>query len=640
MCGLFGIVYLQVSAWPDRARIQQSIDAVAHRGPDAKVIHTEPGLGLGHVRLSLVDISDRANQPMWDATRRYCLIYNGEVYNFTSLRRELEQAGVKFVTTSDTEVVLQCLIHHGEAALARFEGMFGLAFVDRKLGTTLLARDRFGMKPLYWSKCRVDGGEAMLFASEIKCFAPWMDLVPDISMLHAYLMKFGGPTSGRTFYENIISLKPGTRLLIKPGEPIDIAPFFELCEFLDEAEMDRLDRLSPTQVADEFQALIEAAVTSHLFADARVGAFCSGGVDSSLLVSMAARQNKDVAVFHANVKGSWSEYEPASALARHLKLEMFTVDVQEQDFVDMIPRVTQHYEYPFSYHRNCAPLLLVAELARERGVKGLLSGEGADELFLGYPWLGRKRLTDAYANSTAGLARMVRTIPGIGPILAPDRLGNFQHVRNLMNGREIADDVAQVAAAIARLEHHGRDQTIGWTLDYLHYHLRTLLHRNDTMGMAASIEARFPFLDHAVARFGVNLPGRFKLRKSPFVFEKAHPFVRDKWVVRKVADRFIPKNLSQRIKIGFWTTTFDRLEISADYFAGSRLCDVLKLSEKQLRHGLEESGSDMRLRLMLADVWVACVLDKEDASVTTSRLRQHVKIRSELANRRAAAQSA
>jgi len=226
---------------------------------------------------------------------------------------------------------------------------------------------------------------------------------------------------------------------------------------------------------------------------------------------------------------------------------MHCVEVEEQDFVDLIPKVTRHYEYPFSYHRNSAPLMLIAQKARDEGIKGLLSGEGSDELF---------------ASSLA------RGVPGIGSILAPDRVGNANAVRHLLNSREMADDFELVSDAVAASKGASRDKTVGWTLDYLHYHLRTLLHRNDTMGMAASIEARFPFLDHGVAKFGVN-------------------------------------------------------------FNNARIADVLELSSRQMRKTVENASPDLQTRLMLADVWVASVLDKEDMDLTTARLRDHVRIRAE-----------
>ncbi len=628
MCGIFGVRFDGGDVVVDAAKLKQSVEVLRHRGPDAKVIFADRGIGLAHARLSLVDVSSRSDQPFSDESGRYVLVFNGEVYNFKALRTKLQNLGVIFNTTSDTEVVLHSLIQLGVDALAEFEGMFALAFIDRRDGSVLLARDRFGMKPLYWAHESSDSS-TLLFASEVKALAPWLDLKPDHGSLMSYLMKFGGPTSGRSFFDGVHSLSPGEYLLSKRGEEPVIAPFFKLPDFLDADETERLRSMSPTQIIDEFDELMQNAVSSHLFADAKVGAFCSGGVDSSLIIAMAARQKKDVKLFHANVVGDWSETGAARGLADHLGLEMQVAEVQEQDFVDLIPRVMKHYGYPFSYHPNCAPLMMTAQLAHDNGIKGLLSGEGSDELFLGYPWLGRKPITDVFGALSGGVQSAIRKLPGIGPILLPDRVGNTPQVRDLLNGREMVSDMEDVEAALANFPKHLREPAHQWTLDYMHHHLRTLLHRNDTMGMAASIEARFPFLDHNIARFGVNLPRKFKLRASPFVFEKAHPFVRDKWVVRAVADRYVPKQLSQRIKIGFWTTVFQRLEFSTAYNAGSPLRDVLKLSQVQLDRAFEDAGPDLRLRLMLTDVWLRTVIGDESEEKSVSRLRDHVTIRQE-----------
>ena len=626
MCGIFGI-RTPADQIPDKALLEASVATLAHRGPDAGVTHAEPGLGLAHARLSLVDTHARSDQPFWDETGRYVLIYNGEVYNFKELRAELESRGRSFRTTSDTEVVLQMLIEYGPAkALPRLGGMFGLGFFDRETGQLTLARDRFGMKPLFCA--RTPAGFA--FASEIKAMRPFTEFTPDLGSVAAYLMKFGGPTKGLTFYAGIEELAPGHMLTLGADGVAETSPFFVVTDFLDDALHERLKGLTETQIADEFEALMTGAVASHAFADARVGAFCSGGVDSSLIVAMAARIMPEIALFHAEVKGAWSEAPAAEALARHLKLDIHKVEVEEADFVSSIPRVMRHYEYPFTYHPNCAPLMMIAELARDSGVKGLLSGEGSDELFLGYPWLGRKRLTDAYEGALAAMARGIRAIPAFGKILAPDQAGNYGAVRDILNGREILDDMNTVTEALKRHPAHGRDPRMRWTLDYLGHHLRTLLHRNDTMGMAASIEARFPFLDNDLARFGVNLPGRHKLKRG-MVFEKAHPFMRDKWVVRAVADRLIPKDLSQRIKIGFWTTVFQRLDISEPMLTSAHLGDLLRLSTLQLGDLAAEASPDLKLRLMHLDIWHRTCIDGQDDSVSQARLADLVTIRPESA---------
>ncbi len=626
MCGIFGIRYDNTRASASERRLRASVQAIAHRGPDAQQLFREPGLGLAHARLSLVDISERSNQPFHDPEGRHVLVFNGEIYNFRELRAGLEARGVSFSTTSDTEVVLHALIQYGLEALERFEGMFALALIDRADGSVLLARDRFGMKPLFWAEAPQAGGRALIFGSEVSAFAPWLSLGADFGELHAYLMGFGGPTSGRSFYKGINALAPGHFLISRRGEPARIEPFFRLENFLDPAEAEYLRGLSPDKIVDEFDEALQQAVASHMFADARVGAFASGGVDSSLLVAMAARQNKDVALFHANVKGAWSETPAARGLADHLGLELNVIEAEEQDFIDSIPRVLRHYGYPYSYHPNCAPLMMTARLARDSGVKGLLSGEGSDELFLGYPWLGRKPITDALAAMGDGAAAAIRAIPVLGKALLPEPRGNARAVLDIMNGREMADDMAAVGAALEAFPDQLQDPGTRWTLDYMHHHLRTLLHRNDTMGMAASIEARFPFLDHRVARFGINLPRRFKLRASATTWEKAHPFIRDKWVVRAVADRYVPRHLAQRIKIGFWTTVFQRLEISPRFFAGSPLGDLLKLSQAQLEATLQDASPDLHLRLMLTDCWHRGAIQGEAEDATIARLRDHVKI--------------
>ncbi len=628
MCGITGVIHRRDRTIPDEGRLAAGVRSLRHRGPDADSFVSGPGFGLGHARLSLVDLDARSNQPFADAAGRYLLVFNGEVYNFRELRVELESRGHIFRTQSDTEVVLELLIAEGpDAALPRLNGMFALAFYDRQTHMLVLARDRFGMKPLFWAEPQMPGGRGFAFASEIKALNCWMPLEPDRSQLTAYLLRFAGPMRGRTMFQGVHGLKPGGLLRVHPDGRLEETGFATLPDFLDAAEMERLAGLSPAAVVDEFDQHMTAAVNSHLFADARVGAFCSGGVDSSLIASLAARNDKSVALFHANVEGPWSELGPARALAGHLGCELHAVDVAEQDFVDLIPKTIRHYEQPFTYHPNCPPMMMVAQLARDTGVKGLLSGEGSDELFLGYPWLGRKRLTDAYDNFTARAVGAVRRIPGLGPILAPNSCPNLREVVAILKGHELSEDFDLVQSRVQQLSRAGNDATHGWTLDYMHHHLRTLLHRNDTMGMAASIEARFPFLDLTVARFGVNLAGRFKLRRSPFVFEKAHPFVRDKWVVRALADRHMPRNLSQRIKIGFWTTTFQRMEASPGFYASSRVGDLFGLSAAQVARTVEGADHDLRLRLLHCDVWARVMLESEDLEVSVSRLRDHVSIR-------------
>ncbi len=626
MCGIFGLVYADAERVPDADRLRESARRLNHRGPDADGIHAGPGVGFAHTRLSFLDVDARSNQPLWDASGRFAVVFNGEIYNYKQLRAELEAAGASFRTTSDTEVLLQALIHgSAEDVLPRLEGMFAFGFWDAQERSLLLARDRFGMKPLYVRQ----SGEAFVFASELKAMRPWWEPQLDQFAISSYLLGFGGPTKGFTFYDGVRSLAPGGMIRLEAGKEPEWGEFFALTDFWDPAEIDRLRGLSPVATVDRMEELLLESVGAHMFADVPVGAFCSGGVDSSLLMAMAAKHHSDLAIFHANVKGSWSEHHAAAALSKHLKLDLKSVDAEEQDFVDLIPDVMRHYEHPFTYHPNCAPLMMVSHLARDSGVKGLLSGEGSDECFLGYPWLGRKRLMDRYQKAGETLRRLVHKIPAVGTLIWPHEGSSHRTVRALLNRREIEDDrlrTRTVAQAIGRDRISDRDI---WTQDYLGHHLRTLLHRNDTMGMSASIEARFPFLDHRVVGMATNMPAKFKLRFSPTVFEKAHPFIRDKWVVRKVADRYIPKGLSQRIKIGFWTTVFQRMDVDPTYFDNSYTREIFGLSKASMHAVLEESDQDLLMRLVHLNVWGRVCVEEGSTEAATAKLNDHVRIRPE-----------
>ncbi|WP_219894415.1 asparagine synthase (glutamine-hydrolyzing) [Aquisediminimonas profunda] len=626
MCGIFGVQYFSQDRIPNETLLRQSVALLHHRGPDAQIVSAMPGLGLAHARLSFLDTHERSHQPMWDSTRRFAILFNGEIYNFKEIRQELENKGHHFVTNSDTEVLLQALIAFPpEQILRRLNGMFGLAFFDTQQRTILLARDRFGMKPLFFHA----SGEFFAVSSEVKALAPWVSPRPDKFMLASYLLKFGGPTKGQSFYQDVDSLAPGEMMKVSASGHIEREPFFQLTDFIDEDYGTALAAMSKNQTVDEMDRLLTESVNSHMFADVPVGAFCSGGVDSSLLMAKAAVRYQNLAIFHANVKGQWSEHHAAVELADHLKLDLISVDVVDQDFVDLLPRVMKHYEYPFTYHPNCAPLMMVACLARDNGVKGLLSGEGSDECFLGYPWLGRRSITERYERLVARTRGIVHRIPEFGQILWPDEDNNVGPARALLNRFEIEDDIALVQSS--RILPSGKTlppQSL-WTLEYLHHHLRTLLHRNDTMGMAASIEARFPFLDLDVVRMAVNLDPKYKLRFSHRALDKAHPFIQDKWIVREVAARYLPRSLSHRKKLGFWTTVFKRIDIDPRYFDQSFARDIFRLSTAQFDSLLSQGGNDLAVRLLHIDVWGETCFQDKDEDAAISKLRQYVSIRPE-----------
>ncbi len=623
MCGIFGVINIFSEDAPSLDKLEASVKLLHHRGPDASGTFSSRGIGFAHARLSLVDPEPRSNQPFWDVSGRYCLVYNGEIYNFKDLRTELEQQGVGFHTSSDTEVLLNGLIHFGTDILPRLEGMFAFSFYDKQTGSVVLARDRFGMKPLYLYQDE----NKFLFSSEVKAFKPWINFEINPFSLSSYLLGFGGPTKGASFYNGVLSLTPGSYVNLERGKQPVHHTFFSMPDFFDPEEAERLNGFSPAKMVDHVEELMYRSVENHMFADSPVGAYCSGGVDSSLLMAMAAKTHNNLAIFHANVLGPWSEFSAAKALSKHLKLDLNVVDVKEADFISQMPDVINQYEYPHTYHPNCAPFIMVSRLARDTGIKGLLSGEGSDELFLGYPWLGRESFVNSYYQMGAKLRGLVHRIPELGRILWPEQSNNHNVVRDFLNQREIADDRLDARQKLAELNGSIINKDYLTSIDYLNYHLRTLLHRNDTQGMEASIESRFPFLDHNLVRTAVNMPRRFKLRFSPKTFEKAHPFIRDKWVIRKVADRWVPRELSQRVKMGFWTTSAERMVVPAEYFKDSFIQNQFGLTASQIKSTLDEADQDLKLRLLHLDIWARiCLMDEPLDSVRVD-LEKTISIR-------------
>jgi asparagine synthase (glutamine-hydrolysing) len=622
MCGFFGVVYRDTTRLPGEAQLQETARSLRHRGPDACGTFVAEGVGLVHTRLSLVDLSERGNQPFWDAAGRYALLYNGEVYNFRELRKELEAEGREFRSTTDTEVILEGLLAWGaDRLLPRLNGMFSFCLWDRVSRSAVLARDRFGTKPLFL----YEGDQFVAFASELKALRPWIAFEADPFTVVSYLSGFGGPMQGQTFLRDIRAVGGGRAVEVAGGRVSSERSFFALPDFWDADRVRELDRLTPVDIVDRLDEAINLSVERQLFADAKVGAFCSGGVDSSLLMAVAARKHDNLAIFHANVKGRWSEVGAARRLAEHLRLDLKIVDVEEQEFIDLLPDVMAHYEQPCTYHPNCAPFLMVSRLARQHGVKGLLSGEGSDECFLGYPWLGRERITNAFYAGGRRIRHVVRALPQMGRLMWPWDEGRSETITALCNRFELDLDTTAVRRAAAALPMRVPEGNVR-SVEYLGYHLRTLLHRNDTMGMAASIESRFPFLDLDVVSLAVNMPYRYKIRYSPTVWEKAHPFVRDKWVVRAVADRYIPRALSQRIKIGFWTTAFERMRVAASYFDDSFPRELFALSRPQLNLLLARADHELVGRLLHLDVWARVCLRNEPADALLPRLRGHVRI--------------
>ena len=625
---------------PDSERLERTARLLQHRGPDAHGVFAGPGVGLVHTRLSLLDLNARSNQPFWDRQRRYALVYNGEIYNFAELRTELAEEGVEFWTTCDTEVLLEALLKWGaDATLPRLEGMFAFGLYDRQEKSLLLARDRYGVKPLFV----YDTPDAFMFASEIRALRPWMKFEPDLLSISSFLSGFAGPHKGFTFFRNVKFVDPGSAVTVRVKAKSAHRRFFSLPDFVRPEEHEHLAGLSRARLVDRLDELLNESVRSQLVADAPVGALCSGGVDSALIMAIASRYHNNLAIFHADIVGPLSEFDAASWLARHLKLDLKKVEVRDQDFVDRIPQTIEHYGHPFYPNPHAIPFLMVSELVRRSGVKAVLTGEGSDECFLGYHWLAPD-LTRRIGFRTPGLKALVKWLlrrPGRDPRMAywgpvwegdsPMDLALNQKalVSALHNRFETVSESVELRRRLLNSNHSNCARNcldVLKTMDLLNYNLRTLLHRNDSAGMAASIESRFPFLDSRLVGFAVNLPRNVKIRFSPFYFDRRHYFFKDKWIVRKVAERYLPSGLSQRRKLGFCVSAPERMRVAASFFERSFLRELFGLSSSEIHLLLDHAGQALQLRLLQLEVWASLFVLDSAADVIQDKLRKDVRV--------------
>lgn len=648
MCGIFGIIRHKVNGIPEEHLLKETARLLHHRGPDSEGIYSEPGIAFVHTRLSLLDLNPRSNQPFWDKHRRYCLVYNGEIYNFKELQAELERDGVEFRTTSDTEVLLESIIHRGiNETLQKLEGMFAFAFYDRVEKTLFLARDRFGIKPLFI----YDEDDAFIFASEIQAMRPWIKFEPDQLSISSFLLGFAGPTKGHSFFKHVKFLPPGTQITIILGKKTQYQQVLTIKEIWNQSEEELLHRLKPNQIVDKVDELLFDSVRKQLIADAPVGALCSGGLDSSIIVAMASKIHNNLAIFHANVMGPQSEYDAAAILAKHLKLELNTVEVQDQDFIEKFPEVMRHFGHPFWIITSSVPFLMVSKLVRSCGVKAVLSGEGADECFLGYNfltpdirmawnrpkvafrWLAGKALRQLRIRS--GLSKTFsQFVMGFSPYSSISQVELIQKntrlpdlLMGLQNRFEVILETEDLLAGLQRNPGVSNGLSQIKSLDLMNYNLRMGLHRNDSIAMTASIEARFPFLDTEFVRLSVNLPYRMKIRFPSFNSNGSGNLVKNKWVLRKVADRYLPREISQGKKKSFNTDHYSNLKIAANFFENSFIAELFDLSSRGIKYLIEQAPHSLLLKLMHLEVWGHVCLNDLPNEDIIRKLMTHTVIR-------------
>jgi asparagine synthase (glutamine-hydrolysing) len=575
MCGLTGFIDLRRQTPQDRLEdlARRMADTILHRGPDDGGVwaDAEAGVALGFRRLSIVDLTAAGHQPMLSADGRHVIVYNGEVYNAEELRPELEARGVHLRGHSDTEVILEACAAWGvEPTLQRLVGMFAIAIWDIKARTLTLARDRLGKKPLYWGRI----GSTVFFGSQPKSFFVHPDWRPEIDRdsLALYL-RFNNVPAPRSIFRGLAQLSPGSLVVIREGAAQG-RRYWSVADVAQRGVADRM-AMDDDAAVEQLDHILRDAVRRRMVADVPLGAFLSGGIDSSAVVAlMQAQSNVPIKTFSIGYdEKQYDEAPHARAVARHLGTEHHELYVRPQDAIDVIPGLSDYYDEPFA-DSSQIPTLLVSALAR-RHVTVALSGDGGDELFAGYPRYARGCEVTAAASQAPRAIRAfmrgaIRTVSPRGWDLAARLLPAAIRPANVgIRAHRLADlidtggEEALYRDFMTHWHHPETMLTAGrepvdpiWTgtlvrsvpnflermqlIDTMTYLPNDILTKVDRASMAVSLEARVPLLDHRVVEFAWRLPVRFKVRNGT-----------SKWILRQVLYRYVPPALVERPKMGF-----------------------------------------------------------------------------------------
>ena len=583
MCGIAGLFDpgLTTGAEPMGHRVATMAGTLAHRGPDAEGAWCDPeaGIYLGHRRLSVVDLGPGGSQPMHSPDGRWVVSYNGELYNHGALRDRLAGEGLVFRGHSDTEVLVGAIQAWGlDAALDRSEGMFAFALWDRRLHHLHLVRDRFGEKPLYYGWV----GSTLAFASELKALRALPDFRPDIDRdAVALYLRHNCIPAPHTAYRGVAKLQPGRLVTFerqaRPGRLPDSRAYWSARDGIDGARRRPVDG-PPDVLADRLEAVLSDAVAARMVADVPVGAFLSGGIDSSLVVAlMQQRSRRPVRTFTVGFSDrAFDESTEAAAVAAHLGTDHTTLQISDDEAAGLLPRLPDIWDEPFG-DVSAIPMHLVSRLARTE-VTVCLSGDGGDELFAGYnrhawldplwrraSWLpdpvrrtAGSALGHVPANLIGGAARATRFLPTrmqlrnpvskvakVGKVLSAG--GPEDAYLSLVSYWDDAEAMVIGAGPSASVASRPTDwpdldgitEQMLW-LDLTGYLPDDILTKLDRAAMATSLETRVPFLDRDVFDLAWRIPLTMKLHEGT-----------TKWLLRQILHRHVPAGLVERPKMGF-----------------------------------------------------------------------------------------
>ncbi len=571
MCGIAGVVVAAGQPAPPPELGRRMISVIHHRGPDDEGLHSDERALLGMKRLSIIDVSG-GHQPMYGADRQVCLVFNGEIFNYRELRAGLEKIGHRFASQSDTEVVLRGYLEHGPPMFEKLDGMFGLALWDKRTGELILARDRFGEKPLYYTH----NPRRLAFGSELKSLLQMRDCPRDVDpeALRAYLA-FGYVPTPLSIFTGVNKLPPAHYLRYRDGA-LSLHRYWQ-------PSLAPKTVLGEAEAGERLEELLDKAVASRLVADVPFGAFLSGGLDSSCVVALMARHlTRPVKTFTIGFKeAAFSELDDSRRVASHIGTEHHEL-VVDPDAVALLDKLVWHFDEPFA-DSSAVPTFLVSQLASQH-VKMVLTGDGGDEMFGGYD----RYLRMLQLEQLGPLRRPAAGLLALAGRVLPDPLGErlsrvgermrLPFEERYLSGVALmrADLAAGLNAgcggqghfALPALRESGSDLGAGNSvldravaIDLQTYLPDDILVKLDRMAMAASLEGRSPFLQPDLVQFALSLPASYRVRDG-----------RGKHLLREVASKWLPAKAISKPKQGFAIPLADWLrgplrQVAADTFA-------------------------------------------------------------------------
>jgi asparagine synthase (glutamine-hydrolysing) len=565
MCGVCGIFAFNDGFDADERLVERMSDRMVHRGPDdgGTWASRDRRLAFGHRRLSIVDLSAAGHQPMTNEDGTVWITYNGEVYNHAKLRPELERKGHVYRSHTDTETIIHLWEEEGPRCVERLQGMFAFAIWDERKRELFLARDRLGVKPLYYSF--QPGG--LVFGSEIKALLEHPAVVADLDEdAFSHYLTFACTPAPTTLFAGIRKLAPAERMIVRPDGSSHTETYWSPFSDRAAAEVAELDEAGAQERLIE---LLRASIAKRMMADVPFGVFLSGGVDSSTNVALMSELTDPVRTFSVAFADypQYNELDHARRIADRYKTDHHEVIIDSDDLESFIPELIYHQDEPIA-DWVCVPLYFVSQLARSTGTIVVQIGEGSDEIFHGYEWLARHvQFQRRYAAPLARLPRPLRHGVGRLGIAASRRVGRGESYAQLLSraahGRQpflggavvydgdlkqkvltrrpYADSLDVTESSWREAESAGADLLQKMTYVELKRRLpELLLMRVDKMTMATSVEARVPFLDHDLVEFAVALPPDLKQRNGV-----------GKYLLKKAVEPLLPHDLVYRRKQGF-----------------------------------------------------------------------------------------